>query len=53
VSATTRALEAVLFDEATRSRILTSVPNVLAKYTWPRAAKETMAVLERAALSHS
>jgi glycosyltransferase involved in cell wall biosynthesis len=44
--ATTRALEAVLFDEATRSRILDAAPHVLAKYSWPRAAQETLAVLE-------
>ena len=44
--ATTRALEAVLFDEATRSRMLAAAPAVLAKYSWPRAAQETLAVLE-------
>jgi glycosyltransferase involved in cell wall biosynthesis len=43
--AITRALEAALFDEATRSRILGSAPAVLAKYTWARAARETLAVL--------
>jgi glycosyltransferase involved in cell wall biosynthesis len=46
VAATTRALEAVLFDEATRSRIFAAAPAVLAKYSWPRAARETLAVLE-------
>jgi alpha-1,3-rhamnosyl/mannosyltransferase len=46
--ATTRALEAVLFDEATRSRMLAATPAVLAKYSWPRAAQETLAVLEGA-----
>jgi glycosyltransferase involved in cell wall biosynthesis len=48
VAGTTRALESVLFDEATRSRILAAAPAELAKYSWPRAARETLAVLERA-----
>ena len=48
VPATTRALESVLFDEATRSRILAAAPAELAKYSWPHAARETLAVLERA-----
>jgi glycosyltransferase involved in cell wall biosynthesis len=46
IAATTRALESVLFDAATRSRILAAAPAELAKYSWPRAAAETMAVLE-------
>jgi glycosyltransferase involved in cell wall biosynthesis len=46
VPATTRALEAVLFDEATRSRLLAAAPAALAKYSWPRAARETLALLE-------
>ena len=46
MAATTRALEAVLFDEPTRSRILAAAPAELAKYSWPRAARETLAVLE-------
>jgi len=49
--ATTRALEAVLFDEAARSRIFAAAPHVLAKYSWPRAAQETLAVLEGAGSS--
>jgi glycosyltransferase involved in cell wall biosynthesis len=48
LAATTRALESVLFDETTRSRILAAAPGELAKYSWPRAARETLAVLERA-----
>jgi glycosyltransferase involved in cell wall biosynthesis len=48
VPATTRALESVLFDEATRSRILAAAPAELAKYSWPHAARETLAVLEGA-----
>ena len=46
--ATTRALESVLFDDAVRQRILTAAPAELAKYSWPRAARDTLAVLERA-----
>ena len=48
VAGTTRALESVLCDEAARSRILAAAPAELAKYSWPRAARETLAVLERA-----
>jgi glycosyltransferase involved in cell wall biosynthesis len=45
----TRALEAVLFDHSTRLRLLDAAPRVLARYAWPRAARETLAVLEAAA----
>jgi glycosyltransferase involved in cell wall biosynthesis len=47
--ATTRALESVLFDEAARARLLAAAPAELAKYSWPRAARETLAVIEGAA----
>jgi glycosyltransferase involved in cell wall biosynthesis len=47
--ATTRALEAVLFDDTTRSRLLAAAPAALAKYSWPRAARETLAVIEKVA----
>ena len=47
--ATTRALEAVLFDEVTRQRILGAAPAELARYSWPRAAKDTLVVIEKAA----
>ena len=46
---TTRALESLLFDETVRQRILDAAPAALAKYSWPRAARETLAVLEAAA----
>jgi glycosyltransferase involved in cell wall biosynthesis len=46
--ATTRALESVLFDEGIRSRIRVAAERELAKYQWPRAARETLAVIERA-----
>jgi glycosyltransferase involved in cell wall biosynthesis len=46
LSGTTRALESLLFDEPERQRILAAAPAELAKYSWPRAARETLAVLE-------
>jgi glycosyltransferase involved in cell wall biosynthesis len=47
VRATTRALESLLFDEAARRQILAAAPAELAKYNWRRAARETLALLER------
>jgi len=49
IPAAARALERALFDEPTRARVLAAAPQVLAKYDWPRAARETLAVLESAA----
>ncbi|HEV8211866.1 MAG TPA: glycosyltransferase [Vicinamibacterales bacterium] len=46
--ATTRALESMLFDEVARRRILAAAPAALAKYSWPRAARETLAAIETA-----
>jgi glycosyltransferase involved in cell wall biosynthesis len=46
VPSVTRALNALLFDEPTRSRVLGAGPATLAKYSWPRAARDTLAVLE-------
>ena len=46
LSATARALELILTDEATRSRLLAAAPAALAKYSWPRAARETLALIE-------
>jgi glycosyltransferase involved in cell wall biosynthesis len=48
LAATTRALEAALFDEPTRAGVLAAAPAVLAQYSWPRAARETLDVIERA-----
>lgn len=48
VPAIALALEAALFDEHARGRILAAAPGALAKYDWPRAARETLAILERA-----
>jgi glycosyltransferase involved in cell wall biosynthesis len=45
----TDALERVLFDEETRRRILAAAPAALSRYTWARAATETLRVLEGAA----
>jgi glycosyltransferase involved in cell wall biosynthesis len=42
-----RAIEAVLVDEATRARILAAAPAVLARYSWPKAARETLTVIEQ------
>ena len=47
--ATTTALRALLFDEVTRQRILRAGPPVLARYSWDRAARETLSALETAA----
>jgi glycosyltransferase involved in cell wall biosynthesis len=46
--ATTRALESLLFDETVRARLLAAAPAELARYSWPRAARETLAIIERA-----
>jgi glycosyltransferase involved in cell wall biosynthesis len=48
ISATTRALERLLFDEAARRSLLAAAPETLSRYSWPRAARETLAVLEAA-----
>jgi alpha-1,3-rhamnosyl/mannosyltransferase len=46
LAGTAAALEQALVDEATRSKVLTAAPAALAKYQWPRAARETLAVIE-------
>lgn len=48
IAAVARALHTALFDEAERARVLAAAPAALAKYSWPRAARETLAVLEAA-----
>jgi glycosyltransferase involved in cell wall biosynthesis len=50
-AAVVRALERALFDEQTRAAILAAAPATLAKYDWPRAARETLAVIESATRS--
>lgn len=42
------ALAAVLRDESERKRILSQAPVVLARYSWERAAQETLAVFRQA-----
>ena len=49
IVATAAALERAMFDEAARAKILAAAPAALAKFGWPRAARETLAVLESAA----
>ena len=44
-----RALQAALFDEPTRARILAEASAALEKYDWPRAARDTLRVIESAA----
>ena len=49
IQGTAAALEQVLFSDAQRRSLLAAAPAVLARYDWPRAARETLAVLEGAA----
>lgn len=51
-TALTSALNALLFDESVRARVLAAGPAVLARYSWTRAAGETLAALESAAGRH-
>jgi glycosyltransferase involved in cell wall biosynthesis len=46
--AVTGALEQLLFDQVVRARLLAAAPKVLDKYRWPRAARETLTLLEGA-----
>jgi glycosyltransferase involved in cell wall biosynthesis len=45
----TDALEALLFDEPVRHRLLAAAPEVLSRYDWTRAGRETLEVIENAA----
>jgi glycosyltransferase involved in cell wall biosynthesis len=45
---TTTALNRLLFDEDVRQQVLQAAPAVLARYSWTRAAAETLAALEAA-----
>ena len=49
IGAATAAIERALFDAAARKQILAAAPGVLARYSWPEAARRTLAVLERSA----
>ena len=44
----TKALARLLGDTAERRRILNAAPKILARYSWNRAARETLAVLQDA-----
>jgi alpha-1,3-rhamnosyl/mannosyltransferase len=43
------ALEAALFDPATRQRVLDAAPHVLERYSWQESARRTLQVLLAAA----
>jgi glycosyltransferase involved in cell wall biosynthesis len=43
------AIEELLFSDAVRQSLLAAAPAVLRRYDWPKAARETLAVLEGAA----
>ena len=49
IAAITAALNSLLFDDEVRQRLLQAAPDVLARYSWTRAAAETLAALEAAA----
>jgi glycosyltransferase involved in cell wall biosynthesis len=49
LAAITSALNQLLFDDGVRNRILRAAPAVLGRYSWPRAAAETLRVIEGAA----
>lgn len=40
------AIRSLLLDESTRSRLLEAAPSVLARYSWERAAGETLELIE-------
>ena len=50
IAAITQALQRLLFDEATRRRVLGAAPAVLGRYSWSRAATDTLTALEEAAV---
>ena len=49
IAETAGALRLLLFDPLVRARVLKHAPVVLARYSWERAARETLALVERAA----
>jgi len=46
IDAVTSALTSLLFDEAIRARVLAAAPAVLARYSWTKAADQTLEVIE-------
>ena len=53
VPAIARALETALFDDEVRTRVLAKAPGVLMTYSWPRAAEQTLTVIEAVASHQS
>ena len=49
IAGDTRRARTLLFDEPTRARLLSAAPAVLARYSWPLAARETLAAIEQSA----
>jgi glycosyltransferase involved in cell wall biosynthesis len=49
IGRTSQSLEQLLFDGSTRDALLTAAPAMLRRYSWPEAARQTLAVLENAA----
>jgi glycosyltransferase involved in cell wall biosynthesis len=48
VDAISASLERLLYDGPTRTALLDAAPAAVARYDWPRAARDTLAVLEEA-----
>jgi glycosyltransferase involved in cell wall biosynthesis len=46
VNGVTAALTRLLFDETVRARILAAAASVLSRYSWTRAARETLEAIE-------
>jgi alpha-1,3-rhamnosyl/mannosyltransferase len=46
IPAVTRALEQLLFNDSLRRDLLAEAPAVLARYSWPQAARRTLDLLE-------
>ena len=46
VNAVRSALMSLLFDETVRARMLAAAPSVLSRYSWTRAARETLEAIE-------
>lgn len=49
IDAAARALTHLLFDSSARANLLAQASAVLARYSWPRAARDTLSALEDAA----
>ena len=49
VAGTADAIEELIANDTTRARLLAAAPAVLARYRWPRAAQQTLALLQSTA----